>query len=112
MDGVLCDRNVQSFNREVAREFLSLGVLRLYGLRIDDRIIASFYAFHQSGCTYYYLGGFDPKFKQYGPGTLLLSHAITEAINESATEFDFLRGREDYKYNFGAVNRVVYRRLC
>jgi CelD/BcsL family acetyltransferase involved in cellulose biosynthesis len=59
MDGVLCDRNVQNFNREAACEFLSLGVLRLYGLRIDDRIIASLYAFHQSGCTYYYLGGFQ-----------------------------------------------------
>ncbi len=110
MPGVLCDGNVQSFHREAATDFLGSGVLRLYGLRINGRIIASLYGFHHAARTYYYLGGFDPEFKQYSPGTVLLAHAINEAIREGAREFDFLRGREDYKYRWGAVDRTIYRK--
>ena len=110
MSGVLCDQNVQSFNHEAAREFLSIGALRLYALRVGDRIIASLYAFHQAARTYYYLSGFDPAFRQYSPGTLLLSQAIKDAIIEGAKEFDFLRGREDYKYRWGATDEIVYRK--
>ena len=113
MPGVLCDENVQSFHHEAASGFLASGALRLYALRINDRIIASLYGFHHSARTYYYLGGFDPEFKQYSPGTILVAHAITTAIREGAKEFDFLRGREDYKDRWLAVDRTIYRkRLC
>jgi len=108
--GVLSDRHVQEFNREAAQGFLSLGALRLYALRVDDLIVASLYAFHHMGRTYYYLSGFDPEFKQYSPGTLLLSHVIKDAISEGAKEFDFLRGREDYKYQWGATDNFIYRK--
>ena len=74
------------------------------------RIIAALYGFHHATRTYYYLGGFDPEFKQYSPGTILIAHAIAEAIREGATEFDFLRGREDYKYRWRAVDRIIYRK--
>jgi CelD/BcsL family acetyltransferase involved in cellulose biosynthesis len=113
MPGVLCDGKVESFHREAATGFLASGALRLYALRINGRIIASLYGFHHAARTYYYLGGFDPEFKQYSPGTVLVAHAITTAIREGAREFDFLRGREDYKYRWGAVDRTIYRkRLC
>ena len=110
MPGVLCDENVQRFHREAAAAFLGSGALRLYALRINGRIIASLYGFHHAARTYYYLGGFDPEFKQHSPGTVLVAHAITEAIREGAREFDFLRGREDYKYRWGAVDRTIYRK--
>jgi CelD/BcsL family acetyltransferase involved in cellulose biosynthesis len=110
MPGVLCDENVRSFHREAATGFLASGALRLYALRINGRIIASLYGFHHAARTYYYLGGFDPEFKQYSPGTILVAHAITAAIREGAREFDFLRGREDYKYRWCAVDRTIYRK--
>lgn len=113
MPGMLWDQNVQSFHRSAAARLLSNGALRLYAMRIDGRIVASLYGFHHTGCTYYYLGGFDPEFKQYSPGTVLVGHAIVEAIREGAAEFDFLRGGEDYKYRWGAVDRIIFRkRLC
>lgn len=110
MAGVLFDENVQNFHRDAARGFLANGSLRLYALRINGRIIASLYGFHHAARTYYYLGGFDPEFRQYSPGTLLVAHAITQAIREGAREFDFLRGREDYKYRWRAVDRTIYRK--
>ncbi|HJU91653.1 MAG TPA: GNAT family N-acetyltransferase [Pyrinomonadaceae bacterium] len=110
MPGVLCDENMQSFHREAATGFLANGALRLYALRINRRIIAAFYGFHHAARTYYYLGGFDPEFKQYSPGNILIAHAITEAIREGAREFDFLRGQEDYKYRWRAIDRTIYRK--
>jgi CelD/BcsL family acetyltransferase involved in cellulose biosynthesis len=110
MPGVLCDDGVQSFLREAALGLLSHGVLRLYGLRIDGRIIASLYGFRHALRAYYYLGGFDPEFRRYSPGTILVAHAIAEAIGEGAREFDFLRGREDYKYRWGAIDQIIYRK--
>jgi len=39
----------------------------------------------------------------------LLGHVINWACENQRTEFDFMRGDEDYKYRFGAVNQHVMR---
>lgn len=110
MTGVLFADDVKRFHRDAARDLLTHGALRLYGLCLDGSIIACLYGFHHARCTYYYLSGFDPEFAQYSPGTILVAHAIQEAIREGATAFDFLRGREDYKYRWGAVDQLIYRK--
>ena len=110
LSGVLYDSEVQNFHREAAYGLLSHDALRLYGLRLESRMIASLYGFHHGRCTYYYLSGFDPEFRLYSPGTILVAHAIREAIREGDVSFDFLRGREDYKYRWGARDRPIYRK--
>jgi CelD/BcsL family acetyltransferase involved in cellulose biosynthesis len=110
LSGVLCADEVQNFHQDAAYALLSHNALRLYGLRLDARIIACLYAFHHGHCTYYYLSGFDPEFRQYSPGTILVAHAIHEAIGEGDAVFDFLRGREEYKYRWGATDRPIYRK--
>ncbi len=108
--GVLAEEAVQNFHREAALGLLARGALRLYGLRLAGRIVASYYGFAAGRRAYYYLGGFDPELTQLSLGTLMVAHAIQEAINESAREFDFLRGAEAYKYRWGATDRLNYRR--
>ena len=110
MCGVLAEPDAQSFLREASLDLLANGALRLYALRVAGRVVASLYGFHHARRTYYYLGGFDPEFSDCSPGTVLVAHAILEAIGEGATEFDFLRGREDYKYRWGAVDHTIYRK--
>ena len=110
LSGVLCDCEVRNFHHDAAFGLLSHDALRMYALRLDARIIASLYAFHHGRCTYYYLSGFDPQFRRYSPGTILVAHAIREAIREGDVSFDFLRGREDYKYRWGARDRPIYRK--
>jgi CelD/BcsL family acetyltransferase involved in cellulose biosynthesis len=109
--GVLADELLQQFHREAAWLPLRRGVLRLHALRLDGRIVACFYGFHHRGITSYYLGGFDPQFSRLNVGTLIVARAIDQAIEEQATTFDFLRGREPYKYAWGAVDRVNYQRV-
>jgi CelD/BcsL family acetyltransferase involved in cellulose biosynthesis len=55
--------------------------------------------------AYGYLTGFDPTYEFESPGTIVVGYAIETAVREAAREFHFLRGREAYKYHWGAVDR-------
>jgi CelD/BcsL family acetyltransferase involved in cellulose biosynthesis len=109
--GVLADATLQTFHREVAAGMLEAGRLRLFGLRMDGQVRAVLYGFVQEGRFYSYLGGFDPRLSVLSPGTLMIWHAMTAAIDESVRAFDFLRGAEAYKYRWGARDRTNRRRL-
>lgn len=108
--GVLDAPPVQNFHREVASAMLDAGMLRLHRLLVDGRAIAVYYGFTHRCRAYYYLGGFDPDFSALSPGTLVIAHAIEQALAEGVESFDFLRGRERYKYLWGAVDTLTYRR--
>lgn len=100
-----------AFHREVAGRVLCDGLLRLYVLYLGDVPAAAFYGFQTRRRTVYYLGGFEPRFERYSPGTLVVAHALERAVVEdSAAAFDFLRGAEAYKYAWGAADQEVYRR--
>jgi CelD/BcsL family acetyltransferase involved in cellulose biosynthesis len=59
-----------------------------------------------------YNSGYDPqKYARLSPGIVLLSYCIQRAIELGRTEFDFLRGAEEYKYRFGAQPTEVHRLL-
>jgi CelD/BcsL family acetyltransferase involved in cellulose biosynthesis len=42
---------------------------------------------------------------------LLIGHALEAAIAEGITAADFLRGREGYKYLWGAADSSTFRRV-
>lgn len=109
-DGVLADPAIQAFHREAARGLLQAGVLRMYAMRLRGEISAVYYGFLHAGQAYYYLGGFDPALDHLSLGTLVIGHAVKEAVREGARDFDFLRGREDYKYKWGAKDRNTFAR--
>lgn len=73
------------------------GWLRLTVLQSEGRAIGAIYAMTMGKTCYYYQAGFDPAYKSVSPGTVLVSHAISRAIREGVTKFDFCRGDEPYK---------------
>ncbi|MHC1764338.1 MAG: GNAT family N-acetyltransferase [Verrucomicrobiia bacterium] len=107
--GVLAAVSLQSFHRESGAALLRQGKLRLYVLRIDSEPVAALYGFLHQRTFFYYLGGFDPKFRVISPGSLIIHHALMEAVDEGALTFDFLRGREPYKYTWGAKDMTTLR---
>ncbi len=107
--GVLADARVQDFHAQAARDMLGCEALRLYVLRLDHRIVAAQYNFVAHRKVYAYLAGYDPARRDLSLGTLMVGHAIGQAIQEGLTEFDFLRGRESYKYLWGARDRNTCR---
>lgn len=106
----LADPRVQDFHRAATRGFLAEGWLRLYVLELGGRPAAAHYGFHVRGRAYFYIGGFDPELGEFSPGALLLRHAVEQAVREGCGTFEFLRGREPYKYAWGAIDRPQFRR--
>jgi len=107
--GVLQSGSVRRFHDLSASALFGAGVLRLHLLYAGSQIIAAQYVLVDGGRAYSYISGFDPEWGRYGPGTLLMAHAVASAIDEGCTELDLLRGVEPYKYVWGAVNRTSVR---
>lgn len=110
LPGMLAAEVDQAFHREVARCMLGANALRMYRISVNARAIAVFYGFAHHDIVYYYLSGYDPSLDKASPGTIIVAHAIEQAVKDGAKTFDFLRGAEDYKYSWGAKDRPNKRR--
>ena len=108
MPGVLSDPRDRSFHHKVANAFCRSGLVWLYALRIDRQVVAVLYGFRRGTRTYFYLSGFDPEYGHLSVGTVLLGYAIDRARAAGSLWFDFLQGREPYKYRWGAVDEPVF----
>ncbi|HEY8564637.1 MAG TPA: GNAT family N-acetyltransferase [Beijerinckiaceae bacterium] len=103
--GVLADEKVQRFHRRALPGLIGAGLARALVARFGNEVGGAYYGFADHDRAYAYLGGFDPAFAYESPGTLLVGHAIEDAVSAGCTEFHFLRGQEAYKYEWGAVDR-------
>lgn len=100
--GVLAQPGMREFHDDVTTELAARGALGLYGLWLEDRLIACLYGFFEARTLCFYLSGFDPDAAYLSPGTLIVGMVIEDAIARGMTRFDFLRGSEPYKYWWGA----------
>jgi CelD/BcsL family acetyltransferase involved in cellulose biosynthesis len=105
-EGIFADVNVERFHRTTLPKLAAAGLARMHVLARRSQVIAALYCLAKGDTTYYYIGGFDPEFESYSPGSLLIDYAIQEARREGHRVFDFLRGSEPYKYGWGATNRI------
>jgi CelD/BcsL family acetyltransferase involved in cellulose biosynthesis len=103
--GVLGLPSRQKFHRLVCEKFLENDWLRLWTLRCDGQAACVLLSYFWGGKYWFFIGGFEPELMRWSVGTCLFARVFQTAIEEGATEFDFLRGAEEYKYRFGAVNR-------
>lgn len=108
--GVLANPQVQAFHRAAAPELLAEGLLRCHVLRVDGGTVAVLHALADRSACHAYILGYDPTLPHPGLGALMIGHAIEAAAAEGLAEFDFLRGREPYKYAWGATDRPAFRR--
>lgn len=109
--GVFSDPRVAEFHAAALPGLMERGLARMYALEIGTRIVGVWYGFSHRSITYAYLCVFDPDFRFESPGAILIGYSIDEAVREGAHTFDFLRGRETYKYEWGARDRVNTRRV-
>jgi CelD/BcsL family acetyltransferase involved in cellulose biosynthesis len=100
-EGMLRCPHVQAFHREAVGRFV-----RLCALRVEGKVIAVQYNLVAKDRACYYLSGYDPAYRDYSPGSVLLRHTMEEAAREGARVFDFLRNPEPYKYTWGARDQT------
>lgn len=95
---------------ESARAAQAAGTLQLLFAEVDGRPAAGLFNFDHCDRIWVYNSGLDPEsFSSLSLGVVLTAAAIERAIAAGRREFDFLRGREEYKYRFGAVDTEIYR---
>lgn len=113
--GVLASPAVQAMHRAAMPLLHRAGLLRLHSLRLDGAIVAVLYALadppgRAERRLYCYISGFDPGLERLSPGMLLVGRAVEAAVAEGFAVADFLRGRERYKYFWGAEDQPTHRR--
>jgi len=85
------------------------GWLQLAFLDVDGEKAAGYLNFDYHGHIWVYNSGLNFKFRELSPGWVLLGYLLQWANEQQRAAFDFMRGDEEYKYRFGAIDRYVYR---
>jgi CelD/BcsL family acetyltransferase involved in cellulose biosynthesis len=85
------------------------GCLNLAFLEINGEKAAAYLNFDYLDRIWVYNSGVNRSYLEYSPGWVLLAYLLRWANEQKLKEFDFMRGDEDYKYRFGAVDRYVVR---
>ena len=98
-----------SFFRHLTRQMGEIGLLRLYFLELNGERVAAVLCFDYEGVRYLYNSGFNPDYDHLSVGLLLKALCLMDAIEHGFSYFDFLRGREKYKYHLGAKDVDLYR---
>jgi CelD/BcsL family acetyltransferase involved in cellulose biosynthesis len=101
----------RKFFRRLFEEHGPDGVLRLSFLTVGERRIAAGVHFRTADGYLYYNGGVDLEARELSPGVLMVAAYIQRAISDGCRRFDFLRGDEPYKYEWGAVDEPIQRIL-
>jgi CelD/BcsL family acetyltransferase involved in cellulose biosynthesis len=102
------DARMEKFFRRAVGELADAGGAALWFLDLPSGPAAGFVALEWEGTVGLYNSGFHPDRAALAPGLVLLVHLIEDAIVRGKQRFDFLRGEERYKYEFGPSPEEVF----
>ena len=85
------------------------GWLQLSFLEIGGGKAAGYLNFDYNNHLWIYNSALNFTYREYSPGWVLLGYLLQWANENKRQQFDFMRGDEDYKYRFGAMDRRVER---
>jgi len=100
---------MRDFFRQLARVTYDAGWLQLVFLEIEGRKAAAYFNFVYNNRVLVYNSGLDWRaFPRFGAGIVLTAYCIRHAIEQGREAFDFMRGSERYKYQFGGQDVEVW----
>lgn len=115
---LVCARHADAMARRLAllvdgasSAFAARGALRLFVLSIGGDDAAYLLGFEEKRALYCYWQAWDERFARTSPGMLLVGEVIARATKDGLAAIDMLRGREAYKYAWGAVDKRCVRRI-
>lgn len=97
-----------AFQLELAEEFFKQQRLFLGIMEVNGSPVVSQYAFSFDNRIFHYQTGFDPHYHKYSLGLVSIGHMIENAIKSGFREYDFLRGKEDYKFHWTKNQREIF----
>jgi len=92
------DEATGDFLREILQKFAPLGWLEFHVLTRDQNPVAYNLSFALAGRVMAYTAAFDQSLAKLSPGVYLTALSIARSLELGFTEFDLLRGEEEYKY--------------
>jgi CelD/BcsL family acetyltransferase involved in cellulose biosynthesis len=95
--------------RTIARSMEAAGLLQLAFLQTGGRNVAAYFNFDYGNRIWVYNSGMDPQFAASSPGWILLALLVRRAIEQGREAFDFMRGSEAYKFQWGGVGEQIHR---
>lgn len=99
----------EKFFAEVALGLAQQNIVKLYFLDVNRDPAAGLFIFDTHNQFLLYNSGFNAyRYGHYGVGNLLVMHTIEEAIKGGKSRYDFMRGDEAYKFQFGAQPEPLY----
>jgi CelD/BcsL family acetyltransferase involved in cellulose biosynthesis len=99
--GNFCLKPYRQFHQAIAERMAQSGWLYLARLDCNGSPVAALYGFYLGGRLFGYQTGFDAAWERWGVGAVLQARIFEDAIERlHATEYDFLRGTERYKYTW------------
>jgi CelD/BcsL family acetyltransferase involved in cellulose biosynthesis len=116
-DLMVQDPNKEEFLHPEMREQMSVtirnaferGYLWLAFLEVNGVKAAASLNFDYKNKLWGYNSGVGREHMELSPGWVLLADVIQWCAENGRSEFDFMRGDEEYKYRFGGVNQFVMR---
>ena len=111
------DHHKEDFLTEVMRTQMRTSVhaafkagwLQLAFIEVDGYKAAGYLNFDYGNHIWVYNSGLDFDYGDLSPGWVLLGYLLQWANEHGRSEFDFMRGDEDYKAKFGGLRRDVMR---
>jgi CelD/BcsL family acetyltransferase involved in cellulose biosynthesis len=102
------DARMERFFRRVIVALAAKGAARLAFLDAPEGAIAAFVTLQWDETVGLYNSGFAPARAALSPGLVLLAGVVRDALERGCRRFDFLRGEERYKYEFGPTPEPVH----
>ncbi len=100
---------MERFFRSMVCALAAEGGIEIIFLTLGGVRVAAVLCFCAGEESLLYNSGYDQAYAYLSVGLLSKALALRRAIEEGKKRFDFLRGRESYKYDLGAVDVPVYR---
>lgn len=100
--GMIEANHSAEFLTDIAQQFAEKNMLRLFSLRYGGEIRAVILAFVYQEIAYGYLTGFEPAYGHLSLASVLLKEALRECYGDGLRAWDFCRGDEPYKQDWGA----------
>ncbi len=99
---------MEKFFTDLIIKMLSEDSLLYSYLKIENKTVACSISFRYANVRFLYNSGFDPSYNNFSSGLLNHAFAIKRSIEDKIEVFDFMRGNERYKYDLGAVDKMLY----
>ena len=87
------------------------GPVQLLFLTVGGRRVAAGIHVVSGDTLMFYNAGIDPDARELSPGVILAAECVRFAVDHGMRRFDFLRGNEPYKYEWGATDEPIQRLL-